>query len=309
MNSTVKTVLVYALMVAGLVCLWQFVGKPLANPHETATSMTELLNDANQGKVAEITVNSGSSATSSKVTGKYKDGNKFNTTIPVFYPDLYNGAFAACPDPITFSAYTTIDLYKDKNAYAMQGANRSIERVAYRNYLGEVFASQRDVNYYELALGDKSRSGEQYDIWQAVFGPRGADGYPQPIFDKVTGEIDPKVAAYWRDNYDLVHIVQRDWATLGPKLAGKLNIYVGRGDNYFLTNAVYAAQPVLEGLRNPAYGGEIAYGDKDEHCWNGDPTQPNAIGRLRYNTFYLPRILKRIEATAPAGADLTSWRY
>jgi hypothetical protein len=227
----------------------------------------------------------------------------------MFYPDMYNGAFAACPDPITFSAYTTIDLYKDKNAYQMDGAYRSIDRVAYRNYLGEVFASQRDVNSYELALGDRGRSGDQYDIWQAVYGPQGADGYPQPIFDKLTGDIDPKVAAYWREHYDLTHILRRDWKTLGPKVAGKLHIYVGRGDNYFLNNAVYAAQDVIEGLKDPAYGGEIAYGDKDEHCWNGDPTQPNAIGRLRYNTFYLPKILKRIEATAPKGADLTSWRY
>jgi hypothetical protein len=227
----------------------------------------------------------------------------------MFYPDMYNGAFAACPDPITFSAYTTIDLYKDKNAYQMDGAHRSIDRVAYRNYLGEVFASQRDVNYYELALGDRGRSGDQYDIWQAVYGPQGADGYPQPIFDKLTGDIDPKVAAYWREHYDLTHILRRDWKTLGPKVAGKLHIYVGRGDNYFLNNAVYAAQDVIEGLKDPVYGGEIAYGDKDEHCWNGDPTQPNAIGRLRYNTFYLPKILKRIEATAPKGADLTSWRY
>lgn len=227
----------------------------------------------------------------------------------VFYPDMYNGAFAACPDPISFKQYTTIDLYKDDNAYVLAGANRSVERAAYRNYLGEVFASQRDVNSYELALGDKGRSGEQYDIWQAVYGPQGADGYPKPIFDKVTGKIDRSVADYWRENYDLSHIIQRDWKALGPKLAGKIHVYVGRGDNYFLNNSVYVAQEIFEGLKDPAYGGEVAYGDKDEHCWNGAPGLPNALSRLRYNTIYLPKILKRIEATAPAGADLKSWRY
>ncbi len=56
----------------------------------------------------------------------------------------------------------------------------------------------------ELAQGDHSRSGGQYDIWQAVFGPVGADGYPKPIFDKVTGDIDPTVAAYWHEHYDPV---------------------------------------------------------------------------------------------------------
>jgi hypothetical protein len=62
-----------------------------------------------------------------------------------------------------------------------------VERPGFRNYLGEVFATQRDMNYMELAQGDQSRSGGQYDIWQAVFSPAGADGYPKPIFDKITG--------------------------------------------------------------------------------------------------------------------------
>lgn len=223
----------------------------------------------------------------------------------VFYPDMYNGAFAACPDPIDFRAYTMINLYEDKNAFTLTGPHRSIERPSYRNYLNEVFATQRDVNAYELALGDRGRSGEQYDIWQAVYGPRGADGYPQPIFDKVTGDIDPKVAAYWREHYDLADIIKRNWKTLGPKLAGKVHLYVGRGDNYYLTNAFYRAEPDLKAL--PGWDGTIQYGDLDEHCWNGE--SPNALGRLHYNTFYVPQILDRIKASAPAGADLTSWRY
>ncbi len=225
----------------------------------------------------------------------------------VFYPDMYNGAFAACPDPIDFRAYTVVNLYKDPNAYTLTGQAASVERPAVRNYMGEIFATQRDSNYAELVIGDKGRSGGQYDIWQAVYGPRGADGYPQPIWDKVTGVIDPKVAAYWRDHFDLTHIIERDWKTLGPKLNGKIHIYVGRGDNYFLTNAVFYAQDTLEALKDPAYDGQVAYGDKDEHCWNGQ--SPNHLSRLHYNFQYLPQILGRIAKTAPAGADLTSWRY
>ena len=63
------------------------------------------------------------------------------------------------------------------------------------------------------------------------------------------------------------------------------------------------------GLKNPEFGGEIAYGDRAEHCWNGDPAKPNYITRLHYNTMYLDKILARIAKTAPAGSDLTSWRY
>jgi hypothetical protein len=226
----------------------------------------------------------------------------------VFYPDMYNGAFAACPDPIDFRAYTVVNLYGDKNAYSLTGEAATVERPAFRNYLGEVFATQRDENYMELVQGARSRSGGQYDIWQAVFSPVGADGYPQPIFDKLTGAIDANVAAYWREHYDLSHIIARDWATLAPKLQGKIHIYVGNGDNYYLTDAVYFAQARLEALQ-PAYGGEVAYGDRAEHCWNGDPTLPNAYSRLHYNFQYLPKILEQITRTAPPGADLTSWRY
>jgi hypothetical protein len=226
----------------------------------------------------------------------------------VFYPDMYNGAFAACPDPIDFRAYTIINLYRDTNAYTLAGEASTVERPAFRNYLGEVFATQRDANYMELAQGDRSRSGGQYDIWQAVFSPVGADGYPQPIFDKVSGIIDSSVAAYWREHYDLSHIIERDWATLAPKLKGKIHLYVGSGDNYYLTDSVYFAQERLESLK-PPYGGTVAYGDRAEHCWNGDPALPNAYSRLHYNFQYLPVILERIKASAPPGADLKSWRY
>ena len=218
----------------------------------------------------------------------------------VFYPEMYNGAFAACPDPIDFRAYTVVNLYADKNAYRLDGDAISVERPATRNYLGEISSTQRDSNYMELAQGDRSRSGGQYDIWQAVYGPVGKDGYPAPIFDKVTGDIDPTVAAYWREHYDLSYIIERDWARLAPKLQGKIHIYVGSADTYFLTDAVYFAQDRLSAL-SPPWGGEVAYGDRAEHCWNGDPTEPNAYSRLHYNFQYLPKIMARIAATAPAG--------
>jgi hypothetical protein len=226
----------------------------------------------------------------------------------VFYPDMFNGAFAACPDPIDFRAYTVVNLYQDKNAYALRGDASSVERPGFRNYLGEIFATQRDMNHAELAQGDRSRSGGQYDIWQAVFSPAGTDGYPKPIFDKVTGEIDKSVADYWREHYDLSHIIARDWATLGPKLQGKIHLYVGSGDNYYLTDSVYLAQERLESLK-PAYEGIVDYGDRAEHCWNGDHKLGNAYSRLHYNFQYLPQILDRISKTAPARADLKSWRY
>jgi hypothetical protein len=226
----------------------------------------------------------------------------------IFYPDEFNGCFAACPDPIDFRAYCQVNVYEDTNAYTLQGPFERLLRPAYRNWLGKVTATVEGMNHLELALATHGRSGEQFDIWQAVFSPLGPDGYPKPIWDKLTGKIDPEVAAHWRENYDLRHILQRDWQKLAPKLAGKIHIYCGDMDNYYLNNAVYLMEDFLASTV-PPYGGEVDYGDRAEHCWNGDHENPNAISRLRYNTFYVPKILARIAESAPPGADLTSWRY
>ena len=110
--------------------------------------------------------------------------------VQVFYPDHYNGAFAACPDPVDFHQYMTIDFYDDKNAFFIEGAHKRVPQPAMRDYLGHTLITTEDNGAYELALGDHGRSGDQLDIWQAVYGPVGEDGYPKQIFDKETGEID-----------------------------------------------------------------------------------------------------------------------
>ncbi|MFB3855174.1 MAG: hypothetical protein ACE148_15310 [Vicinamibacterales bacterium] len=228
----------------------------------------------------------------------------------VFYPDDYNGCWAACPDPIDFRQYTVVDIYADKNAYFVEGPWKKVARPGHRNYLGHVQTTIADMNRMELVLGTNSRSGGQWDIWQAVYSPVGDDGYPKPIWDKRTGEIDAAVAAYWKENYDLSHIMRRDWEKgLGEKLRGKIHIYVGDMDNYYLNNAVYLVEEFLKGTKNPPYEGEVDYGDRAEHCWNGDHTRPNAISRLRYHQMYAPKIVERILKSAPPGADLKSWRY
>jgi hypothetical protein len=229
--------------------------------------------------------------------------------VQVFYPDEYNGCYAACPDPIDFRQYCLVNIYEDKNAYFLDSDFKKTPRPGRRNWLGEVSCTLEETNLRELALATNGRSGAQWDIWQAVYSPVGEDGYPRPIWDKRTGEIDHEVAEYWRENYDLSYILKRDWATLGPKLLGKIHIYCGDMDNYYLNNAVYLTEEFLESTTDPYYGGEVDYGDRAEHCWNGDHTEPNAISRLRYHQMFIPRFVNRMLKSAPAGADLTSWRY
>jgi hypothetical protein len=229
--------------------------------------------------------------------------------VQVFYPDEYNGCYAACPDPIDFHHYTTIDIYNDKNAYYVESDFKKTPRPGHRDYLGHVSAMVKDMNQRELALGSRSRSGDQFDIWEAVYSPMGKDGYPKRIYDKSTGAIDTSVAAYWREHYDLTHIIQRDWQKIGAKLQGKMHIYVGDMDNYYLNNAVYNAEDMIKKLSNPNCNCEVDYGDRAEHCWNGDHSQPNYISRLRYNRMFIPKWAEEVKKRAPKGADLTSWRY
>ena len=222
-----------------------------------------------------------------------------SAAVQIFYPDEYNGAFAACPDPLDFRAYELINIYEDKNAFYMEGPFSRLARPSHRDSLGKINSTVAMENQLELVLGTKNRSGRDWDAWEAVYSPQGEDGYPKRLWDKKTGEIDPDVAAYWRENFDLRHIMQRDWKTLGPKLEGKLHIYIGDMDNYYLNNAVYLTEEFLENTTNPYYGGEIHYGDRAVHCWSGG----------RRQRMYVDNIMKRITETAPEGADLTSWRY
>ena len=227
--------------------------------------------------------------------------------VQVFYPKEYNGCFAACPDPIDFRAYTVVDIYNDENAYYKEGSFKKILRPGIRDGKGHIKTQLIDMNRREYILGDNSRSGDQWDIWQAVYSPSDENGYPKPIWDKLSGEIDHDVAKYWMENYDLRYIMERDWDKIGNDLKGKINIYCGDMDNYYLNNAVVLTEDFLENTTNPYYSGEVDYGNGAEHCWNGDQQNPNHISRLRYNTMYLDKIRNRLKKTAPKNHNLKNW--
>jgi len=227
----------------------------------------------------------------------------------IFYPDEYNGAWGSCPDPVDFRAYQIVNIYNHKNAYYYDSEWKHTPRPGARNYLGEILSTMEEQNHRELALGTNGRSGGQWDIWQAVFSPVGNDGYPVPIWDKQTGETDHQVAEYWREHYDLRYILQRDWQTLGPKLKGKLHIFVGDMDTFHLNNGVYLLEEFLESTTDPYYDGEVVYGDRFEHCWSGYPERFGQPKDKGYHERFIPIIVKHLLKTAPQGADTKSWRY
>ena len=93
--------------------------------------------------------------------------------VQMFYPDEFNGAWVACPDPIDFRAYTVVNIYEDKNAYYQDGPFKRMPRPGLRNYLGHVTTTLEQMNHRELALGTRTRSGDQWDVWESVYSPRG----------------------------------------------------------------------------------------------------------------------------------------
>src|SRR5579859_5235942 len=112
----------------------------------------------------------------------------------IFYPDDFNGAWGACPDPVDFRAYQMVNIYDDKNAFWTIGPFGRIAQPEMRTPPGQILATTEGTNRWELVLGTHGRSGEQWDIWQAVFSPAGPDGYPAEIWDQRTGVINHEVA-------------------------------------------------------------------------------------------------------------------
>jgi hypothetical protein len=228
----------------------------------------------------------------------------------VFYPDMYNGAFVACPDPVDFHAYQNIDLYDDANAFVRKGDFGQVPIAADRKPDGSIIAETGGEFAYEYVLGTHGRSTEQWDIWQAVFSPPGADGYPAQVIDPLTGAIDRSVVAYWHDHYDLTAIIVRDWPTLGPKLEGKLHFAVGDADTYFLNNAVHLLQKQLDATRNPHSDATFQYGPGMPHCYTGGPAEYTMQeNNADWTQRVLPQMVEHMLATAPPGADTKSWRY
>ena len=189
--------------------------------------------------------------------------------LQIFHPDFFGGTWAYCPDPVTFTDVERINIYRDVNAFYKQHDWRRVVTPNTRETNGEIRLTSRQRNHFELVNGTKGRSGEQFDIWSAVFGPLGEDGYFEPLFDKLTGEINPSVAEHWRDRYDLLHYLQTNWETVGPDLVDKIRIYVGSMDNFYLNNAVRELEAWMKTSREPHDPGFFLYGEGQGHCWRG----------------------------------------
>ncbi len=219
--------------------------------------------------------------------------------LQVWHPDFFGGTWTFYPDPVDFRRYEQVNVYKDTNAFIIQ-RNPWItqDRPSERRSDGQPVVLLRQENQLNNARGSHRRGGENFAIWEAVFGPVDKDGYPAPIWNDHTGAINADVARAWRD-FDIRDYLDRNWTKVGPDLKGKIHVYCGDMDNYYLNLAVYLLQDFLEGTKDPAYGGSFQYGRPLKgHGW-----QPMSDANL------IREMASTIKNNAPAGEPVTAWNY
>ena len=214
--------------------------------------------------------------------------------LQIFHPDFFGGTWAYCPDPVDFHDVEGINIYEDTNAYYKQQGGRRVPTPNTRETNGEIRLTSEQRNHFELVSGTRGRSGEQLDAWSAVYGPVGEDGYFKPLFDKFTGEIDPDVAEYWRENYDLRYYLEQNWTEIGRKLIDKLHVYTGTMDNFYLNNSTKMLEEWMATTTDPHYEGYFEYGIGAGHCWAGTAT---SWERLREMADY---VIEKKPASTPA---------
>jgi hypothetical protein len=234
-----------------------------------------------------------------RITDGGSTGGWISLAHQFFYPDFYGGVWSYCPDSVTFSDVEGINVYQDDNAFYRKIDWRTVPIINTREVNGHVRLTSEQRNHMELVNGTKGRSGEQLDIWSAVFGPVGKDGYFEPLFDKRTGVMNRAVGEYWRNHYDLLEYLKRNWTKVGPKLVDKVHVYTGTMDNFFLNNSTKELEEWMKTTENPHYEGFFLYGDGKGHCWQG----PESTGeRLRQMAAHIAR-------QKPDGMTTPWWTY
>ena len=191
-------------------------------------------------------------------------GGWVSLALQIFYPDFFNGTWSGFPDGVDFRGFQLINIYADQNAYVNK---HGFERPSARELSGDVRFTIRHECQMENVMGlgnSYTMSGEQWGAWNAAYGPRGTDR-PAPLWDAQTGKINSAITEHWK-KYDLRMVLEQNWKTLGPKLRGKLTIWVGEADEYFLNNAVHLLDAFLS-KADPPYEGKIIYGPGKGHGW------------------------------------------
>ncbi len=192
-------------------------------------------------------------------------GGWVSLALQVYYPDFFNGVWSYSPDAVEFENYQLINIYKDENAYVNEWGNL---RPVARDITGDPVVTLKDFIQYENVLGASDtylNSGGQFSAHTALYSPRGENGLPAPLFDPVTGKIDHSVAEHWK-KYDMKIHLKENWTEVGPKLQGKIWVWMGDMDNFFLNPATRALDEFLKTTVNPKSDAIIKFDPMQGHC-------------------------------------------
>jgi S-formylglutathione hydrolase FrmB len=185
-----------------------------------------------------------------RVSGRFLQGHSSGGWATLWlqtrYPTVFGGTWSTSPDPSDFHFFSTIDLYAP-NANFYHTAEGALHPMLRDN--GKPRATMQQLSQAEQVIGDY---GGQVASFEWVFSPRGADGRPAQLFNRTTGAIDPAVAAYWRSHYDIVEWINANWASIGGDLKGKIHLFVGTDDTFYLDGAAHSLQSALDRLGGAA---------------------------------------------------------
>jgi hypothetical protein len=156
------------------------------------------------------------------------------------YPKIFGGTWSTSPDPSDFHNFSTIDLYAPSSNFYRAPDGMPIPLL--RDH-GKPRATMQQMAELEAVLGEY---GGQLASFEWVFSPRGPDGRPMRLFDRITGDIDPAVSAYWCSHYDIAHRIDENWKMLAPELQGKIHLWVGTDDTFYLDGAAHRLQDTLQ---------------------------------------------------------------
>ncbi|MCP4724900.1 MAG: hypothetical protein GY863_07680 [bacterium] len=234
----------------------------------------------------------------SRVLSGGSTGGWISLALQVWYPDFFGGTWSFYPDQVDFRKYQIVNILEDENAYYQYHEWTKVQKPGKRSPDGNIDYTMAQECLLEEVIGDRYRSGGQWAIWNAVFAPVDVDGYPKPIWNPLTGKIDHETAKWAQEHYDIRYYLENNWATVGPKIAGKLHVFCGRMDHYYLNEAVYLLEEFLEKTVNPNYGGYFKYGPKGGHGWN-------PLGRINM----MKEMAENITGNAPAGENTGQWKY
>jgi S-formylglutathione hydrolase FrmB len=207
----------------------------------------------------------GSSTAETRFVDGCSTGGWVSLALQLYYPDQFNGTFSYSPDAIDFSNYQLINIYRDENAFVNE---YGLTRPIMRDVMGEPMVSWADFIQYENVQGASDtylNSGGQICSHTALYSPAGENGLPKPLIDPLTGAIDHQVAQHWK-KYDLRLHCQENWEELGPQLQGKIHIWMGDMDNFYLNTATRAFSEFIDQTENPESDAEIVFTPMEGHC-------------------------------------------